>query len=276
MPKSNRWKEYPLPSNWEERYDPSTKLNYFVDHAKKRASWTDPRTWYYDNDVTSTGGETNLRENNNEALSDRRFLVYVATNRNMISYNEDVNPHQPLEKVMQALSPTATSAHVSCQLRHHSSHRVATANPGSIKDDATLGEVVVGERVPKHEVVKQSTPVPETRELCLAPLHVGSAPAQDDVKGTRGLKTFHSKGDGNPERICEVLEHCRLSKPNKAVILSSLLIRAKGPDQSLLCRRIPARGPDPSLGRGPNPSLVRGPNPALLRKNQPQALSSAP
>lgn len=62
-----------MPSNWEERYDPSTKLNYFVDHAKKRASWTDPRTWYYDNDVTSTGGETNLRENNNEALSDRPY-----------------------------------------------------------------------------------------------------------------------------------------------------------------------------------------------------------
>ncbi|CDS40137.1 conserved hypothetical protein [Echinococcus multilocularis] len=281
MPRSNRWKEYPLPPNWDERYDPSTKLN--EPHGRIHGLGIMTMISEGNRSVKlSHASRTNSIVNKFLAKSYEPKHDQLQRRRKSSSTSRKSNARRvrrcnmELHSCSSPLSPAVNSAHVSCQPRHHSSHLVAIANPGSIKDDAALGEVVVGERVPKHEVVKQSTPVPEARELCLAPLHVESAPAQDDARGTRGLKTFHSKADGNPKRICEVFEHCRLSKPNKAVILSSLLIWAKGPDQSLLCRRIPARGPDLSLGRGPNPSLVRGPNPALLRKNQPQALSSAP
>ncbi|KAL5970166.1 hypothetical protein TSMEX_002073 [Taenia solium] len=163
----------------------------------------------------------------------------------------------------------AAPTHTSFQPLHHISHCGAPANLGSIKDGAALGELVVGEKVPKHEVVEQLISVPETGELCLTPLHTEPASTQGSVKGTRSPKSSYFEAGGNSGPICEVLEHRQLGKPKKAVILSGLLIQARGPDQSLLCRRIPARGPDPSLRRGPNPSLVHGPNPALLRKNQP-------
>ncbi|VDK37924.1 unnamed protein product [Taenia asiatica] len=168
----------------------------------------------------------------------------------------------------------AAPTYTSFQPLHHISHCGAPANLGLVKDGAALGEIVVGEKVPENEVVKQLISVPETGELCLTPLHTlifssrEPASTQGSFKGTKSPKSSCSEAGGNSGPICEVLEHRQLGKPKKAVILSGLLIKARGPDQSLLCRRIPARGPDPSLRRGPNPSLVHGPNPALLRKNQ--------
>ncbi|VDM27582.1 unnamed protein product, partial [Hydatigera taeniaeformis] len=94
------------------------------------------------------------------------------------------------------------------------------------------------------------------------------ASTQSDVSGAQSPNKSYSEVGGNSEPIFGLIEHCHLDKPKKTVTLSDLLIQAKGPDRSLLCRRILARGPDLSLHRGPNSSLANGPNPALLRKNR--------
>ncbi|KAL5112175.1 hypothetical protein TcWFU_005534 [Taenia crassiceps] len=281
MPRSNCWEKYPLPPNWEKKYDSGTNLNagdslrrnddeIFFECPCNFPSSTDspernasvelscaPKTDSIVKKFLSEGYEVKQYQlqRRTKSSTSRRSRVRKARGRNVDSESSSPPP-------FSVAPPTHT-----CQPLHYASHCGMSANLESMKDCTVLREVVAGQEISKHGVGEHLIALPETGELRLALLHIGSASPQDTVKRTQSPKSSYPGAGGNSDPIFEALEPFPSGRSKKAAILSGLLIQTRGPNQSLLCRRTSAKGPDPSLHRGPNSLLVHGPNPAL-RENR--------
>ncbi|KAM3188350.1 hypothetical protein ACTXT7_000471 [Hymenolepis weldensis] len=268
MPDSKLWKLYPLPPNWEEKYDATTKLHYYIDHVNQKTTWTDPRSWYYDKDCNSGVEHTTIQE----------FTADASMIQNAISRIRDQNLLRRL-LASQLLVPSAV---VSSSARNQRQSLSPKARPrDTISVDASLkkkksdfpspfsSSPQTDSRSERRAIANHFKSVPETEEMELS-----TSTAKSDSRPHKIIESIKSapsdtkQAVGSKIKKKETQKQKDSSKPSRPTAHSSLYIQAMGPNYSFLVQRIPAKGPNPEFHKGHNPALVKGPNPALLIKNR--------